>query len=216
MSERLTQIGGRCEIVGPSGEGTTVTLTIALAKQGKRTSMKSPIRVSLVEDDEEVRENIAGYLSTADGFECVGTHASAEDAVINLPAETPDVVLMDINLEEMDGIDCIGHLKPLLPKGQIVMLTAFEDADVIFKALSAGASGYLLKRMPPAQLLEAIREVQRGGAPMSASIARKVVLSFQKRNLRPATKMICPRESGKFCKVWRRDTLTRKSRINWA
>jgi DNA-binding NarL/FixJ family response regulator len=147
--------------------------------------MKMPIRVSLVEDDEEVRENIAGYLSSANGFEFVAAHVSAEEALESLPTEKPDVVLMDIHLEGMDGIDCVRQLKPRLSKAQIVMLTVFEDADVIFKALSAGASGYLLKRMNPAQLLEAIREAHGGGAPMSTSIARKVVQSFQKTQVAP-------------------------------
>jgi DNA-binding NarL/FixJ family response regulator len=139
----------------------------------------SKIRVALVEDHEEVRDNIAGYLNAAKGFECVSSYASGEDALARIAEDRPDVVLMDINLGGMSGIDCVRQLKPLLPGSQIVMLTVFEDADLIFSALAAGASGYLLKRMPPAQLLEAIREVHAGGAPMSASIARKVVQSFQ-------------------------------------
>lgn len=141
--------------------------------------MSQPIQVSLVEDDADVRETIAGYLDAARGFRCACVCASAEEALEKLTAAAPDVVLMDIHLEGMNGIECVRKLKPRLPKTQILMLTAFEDTDLIFSALAAGASGYLLKRLPPAQLLEAIRDVQAGGAPMSASIARKVVQSFQ-------------------------------------
>lgn len=142
--------------------------------------MSNFIRVSLVEDNDEVRDNIAGYLNSASGFKCISTYATGEEGLAHLPADAPDVVLMDINFETgMNGIECVRRLKPALPRSQIMMLTVFEDADRIFSALAAGASGYLLKRMPPAQLLEAIREVQAGGAPMSASIARKVVQSFQ-------------------------------------
>jgi DNA-binding NarL/FixJ family response regulator len=141
--------------------------------------LKNTIRVSLVEDHEDVRENIAGYLNEASGFACVSTYASGEEALAHLAKDNPDVVLMDINLEGISGIECVRRLKPMLPQSQILMLTVFEDADKIFSALAAGASGYLLKRMPPAQLLEAIRDVHAGGAPMSASIARKVVQSFQ-------------------------------------
>jgi DNA-binding NarL/FixJ family response regulator len=135
----------------------------------------------MVEDDRGVSDSIAGYLNSAGGFECLCAFASAEEAVERLPAFTPDVVLMDINLDGMNGIECVRKLKPLLPKSQILMLTVFEDSEMIFSALAAGASGYLLKRMPPAKLIEAIREVHSGGAPMSASIARKVVQSFQAR-----------------------------------
>jgi DNA-binding NarL/FixJ family response regulator len=150
-----------------------------MAGNNHQKTMASQIRVSLVEDHEDVRDNIAGYLNAADGFKCVSSYPSGEEALARLPADAPDVVLMDINLGGISGIDCVRQLKPLLPKSQIVMLTVFEDADLIFSALAAGASGYLLKRMPPAQLLEAILEVHGGGAPMSASIARKVVQSFQ-------------------------------------
>lgn len=119
------------------------------------------------------------FLNAAGDIRCLGAHADARDALARLPENPPDVVLMDINLGGMDGIECVRRLKPALPKSQIVMLTVFEDTDKIFRALSAGASGYLLKRMPPAKLLEAIHEVMSGGSPMSAPIARKVVQSFQ-------------------------------------
>ena len=141
--------------------------------------MSKPIRVSIVDDEADLRENIAGYVDAAKGFRCVSVHSSAEEALAHLPKEKPDVVLMDINLGGMSGIECVLQLKPLMRETQVVMLTVFEDTEKIFSALAAGASGYLLKRMPPEKLLEAIREVHEGGSPMSAPIARKVVQSLQ-------------------------------------
>jgi DNA-binding NarL/FixJ family response regulator len=141
--------------------------------------MNKPIRVSIVDDEVDLRENIAGYVDAAKGFHCVSVHSSAEEALAHLPQEKPDVVLMDINLGGMSGIECVRQLKPLMPEAQVVMLTVFEDTDKIFSALAAGASGYLLKRVAPAKLLDAIREVHEGGSPMSAPIARKVVQSLQ-------------------------------------
>jgi DNA-binding NarL/FixJ family response regulator len=144
--------------------------------------MSKPITIAIVDDSADLRENIAGYLNAAPGFRCLKGYATAEEALAGLLPAAPDVVLMDINLGKgkLDGIECVRRLKPLLPAVQFIMLTVFEDAEKIFHALAAGASGYLLKRLPPTQLLEAIREVVAGGAPMSASIARKVVQSFQK------------------------------------
>jgi DNA-binding NarL/FixJ family response regulator len=137
--------------------------------------MNRTITISIVDDQSELREKIAAFLTTTPGFRCVSGYASAEEALSCLPREKPDVVLMDINLGGMSGIECVRQLKPKLPDSQVVMLTVFEDTEKIFNALTAGASGYLLKRMPPAKLLEAIREVMEGGSPMSAPIARKVV-----------------------------------------
>src|SRR5258708_6446351 len=141
--------------------------------------MSKPIRVSIVDDETELRENIAGYVDAAKGFCCVGIHGSGEEAIAHLPKEAPDVILMDINLGGMSGIECVRLLKPLMPNAQVVMLTVFEDTEKIFSALAAGASGYLLKRVAPSKLLVAIREVHEGGSPMSAPIARKVVQSLQ-------------------------------------
>jgi DNA-binding NarL/FixJ family response regulator len=141
--------------------------------------MTRPITVSIVDDQADLRESIIGYLNAAGGFRCVSAYASAREAIAHLHKDAPDVVLMDINLGGMDGIECVRQLKPILTKSQIVMLTVFEDTEKIFRALSAGASGYLLKRMPPAKLVEAIHEVLDGGSPMSAPIARQVVQSFQ-------------------------------------
>ena len=141
--------------------------------------MKKIITVSIVDDEADLREHIAGYLAAAGNVRCQSAYASAEDALKHLPAEKPDVILMDINLGEMDGIECVRRLAALMPETPVLMLTVFEDTDQIFRALAAGASGYLLKRMPPKKLLQAIEEVFAGGSPMSAPIARKVVQSFK-------------------------------------
>ena len=138
------------------------------------------ITVSIVEDDPGLRESVAQYIDAARGFRCIGAHASGEEAVKRIPGEAPSVVVMDINLTGMDGVECTRRLKAAVPSVQILMLTVFDDTEQIYRALAAGASGYLLKRVPPPKLLEAIREVHAGGAPMSGPIARKVVQSFQK------------------------------------
>jgi DNA-binding NarL/FixJ family response regulator len=138
------------------------------------------ITVSIVDDESGLRRSISAFINGAPGFRCVSTYSSARDALRGLPNDRPDVVLMDINMAGMNGIECVGRLKALHPKMQIVMLTVYEDAEQIFKALTAGASGYMLKRLTPSSLLEAIREVHDGGSPMSSSIARKVVASFRK------------------------------------
>lgn len=141
--------------------------------------MKKIITVSIVDDEADLREQIAGYLAATGNIRCISAYASAEEALRCLPQDKPDVVLMDINLGDMDGIECVSRLTTLVPKAQVLMLTVFEDTDQIFRALAAGASGYLLKRLSPKKLLEAIEEVQAGGSPMSAPIARKVVQSFK-------------------------------------
>ena len=138
------------------------------------------ITVSIVDDEADLRQHIAEYLTAAGGVVCKRGYASAEAALEHLPQDKPDVVLMDINLGGMDGIECVRRLKVKMPEAQVLMLTVFEDTEKIFRALAAGASGYLLKRMSPKKLLEAIAEVRDGGSPMSTSIARKVVESFQR------------------------------------
>jgi DNA-binding NarL/FixJ family response regulator len=141
--------------------------------------MKKVITVSIVDDEADLRKHIADYLAAAGNICCKSAYASAEEALEHLPQDQPDVILMDINLGEMDGIECVRRLTAVMPKAQVLMLTVFEDPDQIFSALSAGASGYLLKRASPKKLLEAIEEVCAGGSPMSAPIARKVVQSFK-------------------------------------
>src|SRR5258706_3085792 len=139
-----------------------------------------PITVSIVEDQEPLRTTLARMLNRAEGFQCVSHYGSAEEALKDLPKVKPEVVLMDINLPGMNGVECVRQLKQALPKVQVMMLTVYEDTENIFNALAAGASGYMLKRTPRAELLDAIREVHRGGSPMTTHIARKVVQSFPK------------------------------------
>jgi DNA-binding NarL/FixJ family response regulator len=140
------------------------------------------ISVSIVDDEKSLCESIATFLNGSPGFRCLSMYGSAEAALQHLPADKPDVVLMDINMAGMNGIECVSRLKVLAPELQIVMLTVYDDTEQIFKALAAGATGYLLKRHEPDELLQAIRDVRAGGSPMSNSIARKVVASFQKAN----------------------------------
>jgi len=139
------------------------------------------IAVAIIEDDAPAREILARWIRRADGFRCVGEHDCAESALRGLPQEKPDVVLVDINLPGLNGIECVRRLKPLLPQTQFVMLTVYEDADHIFDALKAGATGYLLKQTPRQELLTALRQVHAGGSPMTSNIARKVVQSFQQQ-----------------------------------
>jgi DNA-binding NarL/FixJ family response regulator len=144
-----------------------------------------PITVSIVEDNEQLRATLGRMINRAEGFRCVSQYADAESALEALPKEKPEVVLMDINLPKMNGVECVRKLKQVAPEILTMMLTAYEDTENIFAALSAGASGYLLKRAPRAELLDAIREVKRGGSPMTTHIARKVVQSFQKTGASP-------------------------------
>jgi DNA-binding NarL/FixJ family response regulator len=137
------------------------------------------INVSLVEDDAKLRATLARYLTGQPGFRCVSTYPNAEAALADIPRVVPDVVLMDINLPGMSGIECVSRLRATMPALKIIMLTVFEESEQVFKALSAGAFGYLVKSLRPARIVEAIREVHAGGSPMSGHIARKVVQSFQ-------------------------------------
>ena len=138
-----------------------------------------PIRVSIVEDNAGTRESLAELLGRSPALRCVGAHPDGEQALQSIPAERPDVVLMDINLPGMSGIECVGRLKERVPKAQVLMLTTYEESDLIFDSLRNGASGYLLKNMPAAEILQAVEQVHAGGAPMSMQIARKVVNHFQ-------------------------------------
>lgn len=141
------------------------------------------ITVSIVEDNEQLRGTLARVLSRAEGFRCLSQYPDAESALEGVPKDKPEVVLMDINLPGMNGVECVRRLKQTAPQTQVVMLTVYEDTDNIFNALTAGAAGYLLKRTKSAELLEAIREVHRGGSPMTTHIARKVTQSFQRAGL---------------------------------
>jgi DNA-binding NarL/FixJ family response regulator len=153
------------------------------------------LSVSIIEDDASVRKILATWVSRAKNFRCVSQHADAEDAFKKLPGQNPDVVLTDINLPGVNGIQCVRRLKAALPTTQFLMLTVYEDSDHIFEALAAGASGYLLKRTPRADLLAAVKDVYAGGSPMSSNIARKIVQSFQRFNTAPTeTEDLSPRE----------------------
>src|SRR5277367_4847770 len=157
---------------------------------------KMRIKVSIVEDDHKARDILVNWINRAEGFQCVSNHPSGEDAVERMPEQKPHVVLMDINLTGMNGPECVRRLKPLLPETQFVMLTVYEDSDHIIQALQAGASGYLLKNTQRAELMNALREVNEGGSPMTANIARKVVGAFhQSAPSDPATGELSNRES---------------------
>ena len=154
-----------------------------------------PITVSLVEDSDQVRGTLARLINRADGFTCLSQYANAEAALEGLPRERPNVVLMDINLPGMNGVECVRRLKQVAPDIQVMMLTVYEDTENIFNALAAGAAGYLLKRTSTAELLNAIKEVHRGGSPMTTHIARKVVQSFQRTGAsHQPTENLSPRE----------------------
>jgi DNA-binding NarL/FixJ family response regulator len=153
------------------------------------------ISVSIVEDDASVREILVDWIRQDPGLRLVSHYNNPESALARLPEEKPEVILMDINLSGKSGIDCVYRLKQLLPATQFLMLTVYEDADHIFDALRAGASGYLLKRTPREELLEGIRQVREGGAPMTSYIARKVVHSFhQQPSTEPSSDLLSPRE----------------------
>lgn len=154
-----------------------------------------PITVSIVEDSDQVRTTLARLIDRAEGFSCLSHFSSAEAALEGLAKERPHVVLMDINLPGIDGVECVRRLKQVAPEILVIMLTVYEDTENIFNALAAGATGYLLKRTSTKELLAAIQEVQRGGSPMTTHIARKVVQSFQRTGTSPRpTENLSPRE----------------------
>jgi DNA-binding NarL/FixJ family response regulator/signal transduction histidine kinase/ligand-binding sensor domain-containing protein len=203
MRKRLARIGGRCEIDSAPGEGTNVSLIVALAGQGPappisppllrhlipvKTDSPSPspaqsttISVVVVEDDSSIRSILKNWLEEADGFACVGVFPDVESALPKIPALKPDVAIVDINLPGLSGIECVRQLKSRIPETQFVMLTVYEDSNHIFDALSAGATGYLVKTTSRESLFAALREVHAGGSPMSGNIARKVVQNLQQQ-----------------------------------
>ena len=176
-----------------------------------------PISIAIVEDDRAVRASLAGILQRAADCRCVGDFGSAEEALRKLPALRPDVILMDINLPDMSGVECVRQLSQRLPATRILMLTVQEDPDCIFNSLAAGASGYLLKPVRAAELVAAVKDVFRGGAPMTSIIARKVVQSFKQAGaVARAKRRIFPRGSRAFWTRWPRATVTRKPPTSWA
>lgn len=138
-------------------------------------------KVAIVEDNKTTREGLETIVNLSTDFRCVCTCATAEEALRVLPAHQPELVLMDIQLPKMSGVDCVAKLKELLPNVHAIMVTVYEDPDRIFRALRAGASGYLLKRSAPEEVLNAMREVQQGGGAMSGEIARKVIAHFREQ-----------------------------------
>jgi len=157
----------------------------------KRKVNKS-IQVALVEDDPGVRANLAAMLDSSPGFQCQAAYADGQTALKGIPAEPPDVVLMDINLPGMLGTECVSRLKSAAPGLPVLMLTVYDDSEQIFKSLMAGATGYLLKRTPKDKLLEAIREITAGGAPMSRQVAKRVVRYFHELRQGPQTRTRAP------------------------
>jgi DNA-binding NarL/FixJ family response regulator len=151
------------------------------------------IKVAIVEDDTRFRESLAILIGGGE-FRCVGSYPNAEVALKQMPRDWPDVVIMDINLPEMSGIDLVAKLKELRPTLHVIMLTVYMDSEQVFDSLKAGASGYLLKKTAPGKILEAITEVHGGGAPMSSAIARRVVLHFQTGKSPDETKNLSKRE----------------------
>ena len=153
------------------------------------------IRVAVVEDDEWLRTSLVEELGRTAGFQCLGAFRSAELALTHIPALNPDVVLMDINLPGMDGVQCVRQLKEICPRIQILMLTVYEETERIFNSLQAGACGYLLKRTAMEELFEAVRQVMDGGTPLTDHIARKIVHYFNQQGERASTlESLSPRE----------------------
>ena len=140
------------------------------------------VKVSIVEDDQQICEGMAFLINSSETARCLSIHRTAEDALKQIPVQQPDVVLMDINLPHMSGIECTRKLKALMPQVQVLMLTMYDDREQVFNSILAGASGYLVKRTPPAKILEAIQEISSGASPMSGRIARMMVEHF--RNLK--------------------------------
>lgn len=153
------------------------------------------IKVSIVEDDAGTRDNLLKVLQAAPHLSCLAAFPHGEAALQGIPLQVPDVVLMDIRLPGMSGIECVAQLKEKLPKLDILMLTTYEESDLIFESLRAGATGYLLKNMPPAELITAVVQAHTGGSPLSMRIARKIVGHFQqlKKN-KPETDALTKRE----------------------
>lgn len=152
------------------------------------------ITVAIVEDIPEIREGLRLLIDSSGGFACNETYSTAEEALQQLPSTCPDVVLMDIQLPGISGIECVRKLKSLCNGTQFIMSTVYEDDENIFESLKAGASGYLLKKISPDKILEAITEVHNGGSPMSSQIARKVIASFQQKNSIDDADMLTPKE----------------------
>ncbi|MFN8115853.1 MAG: response regulator transcription factor [Bacteroidia bacterium] len=152
------------------------------------------LKIGIVEDDKRIREGMAILINGSEGFSCTDTFESAEEAIKNIPKLNLDVVLMDIHLPLKTGIDCIEELVPICPHTQFIMFTSFEDTELVFKTLKAGATGYLTKTTQPSKILDALMEVYKGGSPMSSHIARKIVSSFHSNETNFELKKLSERE----------------------
>jgi len=160
-------------------------------------ALMAKIKVVIVEDLAEVAEGLTAFIQQDEALQLLATYRTAEAAALELPILKPDIVIMDINLPGMTGIECVRRVKVLEPSIQFMMFTVYENNDQVFEALKAGASGYLLKKTPPLQIIESIKELQQGGSPMSASIARKLVTLFVDQHTVKATPeaaVLTPRE----------------------
>jgi DNA-binding NarL/FixJ family response regulator len=150
--------------------------------------------IAIVEDIKDIREGLKLLINSSDGFTCDDVYTNAEEAVAKIPLSKPDVVLMDINLPGISGIEAVRQLKVLCPGIQFIMSTVYEDDENIFESLKAGASGYLLKKTAPSRIIDAIIEVHEGGSPMSSQIARKVIASFQRKDSIDEATILTPKE----------------------
>jgi RNA polymerase sigma factor (sigma-70 family) len=174
---------------------TANQLSASEAPDRKGPGKNRRVRVAIVEDDSKLLSTLSKLISTDPGFEVVGGFPTTAAAVDGIPRLNPDIVIMDINLPDISGVECTRRLKAICPGTQIMMLTVYEDTEAVFSALRAGASGYLLKQTPIEELLTALREIHRGGSPMSSHIARKVVHSFQEGDVvNQAVESLSPRE----------------------
>ncbi len=153
------------------------------------------ITLTIVEDLEEVRDGLKNFISLSSDFTVLDTYKTAEEALVGIPQLKPDIVIMDINLPGMSGIECIRHIKNKIPSTQFMMFTVYENDEKVFDALKAGASGYLLKNTGLVQLIEALKELYNGGSPMSANIARKLVTVFREQNKTENIETLSPREN---------------------
>jgi DNA-binding NarL/FixJ family response regulator len=155
----------------------------------------SPITIAIVEDLDEVREGLKNFIGADPDLNVLRTFSNAEQAALSIPSDQPDIVIMDINLPGMNGIDCIIEIREKCPATQFMMFTVYENDDKVFEALKAGASSYLLKKTSPQVIIESIKELYKGGSPMSSNIARKLVNNYQSKNNSPASLLLSPREN---------------------
>ena len=153
------------------------------------------ITVGIIEDLDEIREGLKSYIDADPDFDMVCACGTAEEALNVLPTVLPDIVIMDINLPDMNGIDCINAVKDDCPHTQFMMFTVYENDEKVFEALQAGATGYLLKSASPAHIIEAIRELYKGGSPMSPNIARKLVNIFREQKKNTSSELLGRREN---------------------